>query len=111
MGRRRLTLLLACLGVLVLVDGSARASTATPVNGRLLIATGTHADASLDGLDLRTGDRLHLVPFGGTVRGAYSPDGTVYVTGSTTSSNLATDGSALNGDQDAFLANVGSFVN
>jgi len=76
MGRRRLTLLLACLGVLVLVDGSARASTATPVNGRLLIATGTHADASLDGLDLRTGDRLHLVPFGGTVRGAYSPDGT-----------------------------------
>jgi hypothetical protein len=42
---------------------------------------------------------------------AYSPDGTVYVTGSTTSSNLSTDGSALNGNQDAFLASVGSFGN
>lgn len=42
---------------------------------------------------------------------AYSQDGTVYVTGSTTSSNLASDGSALNGEQDAFLANVGNFMN
>jgi hypothetical protein len=42
---------------------------------------------------------------------AYSSDGTVYVTGSTTSSNLSTDGSALNGNQDAFLANVGGFMN
>src|SRR5919202_1111698 len=76
MGRRRLALLLACLGLLLLAIGSAGASTPTPVNGRLLIATGSHADASLDGLDLRTGDRLHLVPFGGTVRGVYSPNGT-----------------------------------
>ena len=76
MGRRRLALLLPCLGLLLLGNGSAVAGTATPVNGRLLIATGSHADASLDGLDLRTGDRLHLVPFGGTVRGVYSPDGT-----------------------------------
>jgi hypothetical protein len=41
---------------------------------------------------------------------AYSPDGTVYVTGDTSSSNLSTDGTALNGQQDAFLANVGSFM-
>jgi Tol biopolymer transport system component len=76
MRRRRLAPLLACLGLLPLAAGSAGAGTVDPVNGRLLIATGSHADASLDGLDLRSGDRLHLVPFGGTVRGVYSPDGT-----------------------------------
>jgi hypothetical protein len=41
---------------------------------------------------------------------AYSPDGTVYVTGDTSSSNLSTDGTTLNGQQDAFVANVGSFL-
>jgi Tol biopolymer transport system component len=76
MPRRRLALLLPCLGLLLLANGSAGASTAAPVNGRLLIATGSHADASLDGLDPRTGDRLRLVAFGGTVRGVYSPSGT-----------------------------------
>jgi Tol biopolymer transport system component len=76
MARRRLALLPACLGLLLLANGSAGAGNAAPANGRLLIATGSHADASLDGLDLRTGDRLHLVTFGGTVRGVYSPDGT-----------------------------------
>ena len=75
MAGRRPALFLACLGLLV-CTGSAGAQTAAPANGRLLIATGTHADPVLDGLDLRTGDRLHLVPFGGTLRGAYSPDGT-----------------------------------
>jgi hypothetical protein len=40
----------------------------------------------------------------------FSPDGTVYLTGSTTSSNLSTDGTGLNGDQDAFLANAGGFM-
>jgi hypothetical protein len=40
----------------------------------------------------------------------FSQDGTVYLTGSTSSSNLSTDGSALNGDQDAFLANAGGFM-
>jgi hypothetical protein len=40
----------------------------------------------------------------------YSQDGTAYLTGNTSSSNLSTDGSALNGDQDAFLANVGGFM-
>ena len=40
----------------------------------------------------------------------YSQDGTIYVTGSTTSSNLSTDGTSLNGQQDAFLANVGNFM-
>src|SRR5262249_26462829 len=34
---------------------------------------------------------------------------TVFVTGTTTSTNLSTDGSVLNGQQDGFLANVGSF--
>jgi Tol biopolymer transport system component len=76
MARRRLALLPACLGLLLLANGSAGAETASPVNGRLLIATGSHADASLDGLDPHTGDRLHLVQFGGTVRGVYSPSGT-----------------------------------
>src|SRR5437764_696472 len=75
MAGRRLAPFLACLGLLV-CTGGAGAQTAAPANGRLLIATGTHADPVLDGLDLRTGDRLHLVPFGGTLRGAYSPDGT-----------------------------------
>jgi Tol biopolymer transport system component len=75
MAGRRLALLLACLGALTCAGG-AGATTTAPVNGRLLVATGSHADASLDGLDLRTKDRLHLVPFGGTVRGSYSPDGT-----------------------------------
>jgi hypothetical protein len=41
---------------------------------------------------------------------AYSPDGSVYVTGDTSSGNLSTDGTMLNGQQDAFLANVGSFM-
>jgi hypothetical protein len=40
----------------------------------------------------------------------YSQGGTVYVTGSTSSSNLSTDGTSLNGQQDAFLANVGNFM-
>jgi hypothetical protein len=40
----------------------------------------------------------------------YSQDGTIYVAGSTTSSNLSTDGTSLNGQQDAFLANVGNFM-
>jgi len=40
----------------------------------------------------------------------FAQDGTVYLTGSTSSSNLSTDGSGLNGDQDAFLANVGGFM-
>jgi Tol biopolymer transport system component len=75
MAGRRLALLLACVGLLV-CTGSAGARTVAPVNGRLLIATGGHADPILDGLDPRTGDRLHLVQFGGTLRGAYSPDGT-----------------------------------
>ena len=75
MAGRRLALLLACLGLLGFA-GSAGAKSAAPVNGRLLIATGSHADAVLDGLDLRTSDRLHLVQFGGAVRGTYSPDGT-----------------------------------
>jgi Tol biopolymer transport system component len=75
MAGRRLALLLAGLGLLA-CTGSVGATTSAPVNGRLLIATGGRADPILDGLDLRTGDRLHLVPFGGTLRGAYSPDGT-----------------------------------
>jgi hypothetical protein len=41
----------------------------------------------------------------------YSQDGTVYLTGATSSSNMpVTDSSALNGDQDAFLANIGGFM-
>jgi hypothetical protein len=36
---------------------------------------------------------------------------TAFVVGDTTSSNLSTDNTALNGSQDAFLANVGSFMN
>ena len=75
MSRRRLTLV-ACFALLAIPSGTARANAPTAVNGRLLVATGSHADAVLDGLDVRSGDRLHLVPFGGTVRGAYSPDGT-----------------------------------
>lgn len=75
MSRRRLTLI-ACFALLLVPNSSAGASAPTSLNGRLLVATGSHADAGLDGLDLRSGDRLHLVPFGGTVRGAYSPDGT-----------------------------------
>jgi hypothetical protein len=42
---------------------------------------------------------------------AYSPtSNSVYVTGDTTSSNLSTDATSLNGQQDAFLANVGNFM-
>jgi hypothetical protein len=41
----------------------------------------------------------------------YSQDGTVYLTGATSSSNMpVSDNSALNGDQDAFLANIGGFM-
>jgi Tol biopolymer transport system component len=73
---RRLTLLLACLGLLASGGAGAGAGTSAPVNGRLLVATGPRGDQTLDAVDLRHGDRLHLVPFGGTVRGSYSPDGT-----------------------------------
>jgi len=41
---------------------------------------------------------------------AYDPtSGNVYVIGTTTSSNLSTDGTVLKGSSDAFLSNVGSF--
>jgi hypothetical protein len=41
---------------------------------------------------------------------AYDPNASVaYVVGTTTSNNLSTDGTVLNGTSDAFLANVGSF--
>jgi hypothetical protein len=43
---------------------------------------------------------------------AYSSSSdTVFVAGDTSSSNLATDATSLNGSQDAFLANVGNFLN
>jgi hypothetical protein len=89
-----------------------------------IYVTGTAADilavprALVDKLD-STGaiaDTLLIVDNGsGQEAGwgiAYSSSSdTVFVTGDTSSSNLATDATALNGSQDAFLANAGNFLN
>jgi hypothetical protein len=41
---------------------------------------------------------------------AYDPNsGNAYIAGTSTSNNLSTDGTTLNGSQDGFLANIGSF--
>ncbi len=61
---------------------------------------------------LTPGDSLTITG-NGTETGygvAYDPNASVaYVVGTTTSNNLSTDGTVLNGISDAFLANVGSF--
>jgi Tol biopolymer transport system component len=69
-------LIAACSSVLLATGTPAAADAPAAVNGRLLLATGPRHERSLDALDIRRGERLHLVPYGGDISGTYSPDGT-----------------------------------